>query len=57
MLLVAEAERVLREQGMHVIAALVESGNVPSLSLFHKLGYVEIDSGIHYLTKRDSELA
>jgi ribosomal protein S18 acetylase RimI-like enzyme len=52
--LVAAAEEVLHEQGMHVIAALVESDNPASLALFQKAGYVEIDSGIHYLTKRDS---
>jgi len=45
---------VLREQGIHVIAALVESDNPTSLALFRKTGYVEIDAGIHYLTKRDS---
>ena len=53
--LIAAAEAVLREQGMHVIAALVESDNTASLALFQKTGYVEIDSGIHYLTKRDSD--
>ena len=53
--LVSEAEQVLREQGMHVIATLVENDNPSSLALFHKAGYVEIDSGIYYLTKRDSD--
>jgi len=53
--LIAAAEEVLHEQGMHVIAALVESDNPASLALFQKVGYVEIDSGIHYLTKRDSD--
>jgi len=52
--LIEAAEAVLREQGIHVIAALVESDNAASLALFRKVGYVEIDSGIHYLTKRDS---
>ena len=52
--LIAEAERVLRAQGMRVIAALVESDNSSSLALFRKAGYVEVDTGIHYLTKRDS---
>lgn len=55
--LIAAAEDVLREQGMRVIAALVESDNPASLALFRKEGYVEIDSGIHYLSKRDSEEA
>ncbi len=53
--LIAAAEEVLREQGMHVIAALVESDNPASLALFQKAGYAEIDTGIHYLTKRDSD--
>jgi ribosomal protein S18 acetylase RimI-like enzyme len=53
--LIAAAEKVLREQGIHVIAALVESDNPTSLALFRKVGYVEIDSRIHYLTKRDSD--
>nr|HID14830.1 GNAT family N-acetyltransferase [Anaerolineae bacterium] len=53
--LIAAAEEVLHEQGMRVIAALVESDNPASLALFRKAGYVEIDPGIHYLTKRDSD--
>jgi len=53
--LVAEAERVLRAQGMTVIAALIEPGNDVSLVLFTKLGYVEPPDDMHYLTKRDSE--
>ena len=53
--LIAAAEEALREQDIHVIAALVESDNPASLALFRKVGYVEIDSGIHYLTKRDSD--
>ncbi len=53
--LIAAAEEVLAEQDMHVIAALVESDNPASLALFRKAGYVEIDPGIHYLTKRDRD--
>ncbi len=53
--LVAEAEDVLRAQGMTVIAALIEGGNDASLALFNKLGYVELPGGMHYLSKRDSE--
>jgi len=53
--LIAAAEEALREQGIHVIAALVESDNPASLALFQRVGYVEIDPGIHYLTKRDSD--
>jgi ribosomal protein S18 acetylase RimI-like enzyme len=53
--LVTAAEEVLRRQGIHVIAALVESHNSASLALFRKAGYAEPDLGIHYLTKRDSD--
>jgi ribosomal protein S18 acetylase RimI-like enzyme len=53
--LIAAAEDVLRDQGMRIIAALVESDNPASLALFQKVGYVEIDSGIHYLSKRESD--
>jgi ribosomal protein S18 acetylase RimI-like enzyme len=52
--LVEEAEKELRTQGMQVIATLVESDNPASLALFHKANYVEIDPGMHYLSKRDS---
>jgi ribosomal protein S18 acetylase RimI-like enzyme len=52
--LIAAAEETLREQGMRVIAILIESGNDASLALFQKAGYVEIDPPIHYLSKRDS---
>ena len=53
--LIAAAEETLREQDIYIIAALVESDNPASLALFQKVGYVESDPGIHYLTKRDSE--
>jgi len=43
---------VLREQGIHVIAALIEPGNAASLALFRKAGYAEMK--VHYLSKRDS---
>jgi ribosomal protein S18 acetylase RimI-like enzyme len=52
--LVAEAERVLHEQDITIIAALIEPGNDASLALFQKLGYAELPGGIHYLSKRDS---
>ena len=50
--LVAAAERVLRDQGMTVIAALIEPENGESLALFQKLGYVE-QVGLHYMSKRE----
>jgi ribosomal protein S18 acetylase RimI-like enzyme len=55
--LIRAAEEALHEQDIHVIAALIESDNPASLALFRKTGYVEIDTGIHYLTKRDSDEA
>ncbi len=48
--LIKEAERVLAKRGARVVAALVYSGNEPSLSLFSKLGY-EIRRDILYLRK------
>lgn len=53
--LIAAAERILREQGISVIAALVESDNAASLALFQKVGYVDAGPSIHYLSKRESE--
>jgi ribosomal protein S18 acetylase RimI-like enzyme len=53
--LITAAEAVLREQGIPVIAALVVADNAASLALFQKMGYVEIDPGIHYLSKRESD--
>ncbi|MBN2305884.1 MAG: GNAT family N-acetyltransferase [Anaerolineae bacterium] len=52
--LIIEAERVLREQGMHVIAVLIAGGNEASLALFERAGYT-VYPGVHYLTKRDSQ--
>jgi ribosomal protein S18 acetylase RimI-like enzyme len=53
--LIEEAEHMLREQGMQVTAALIESDNSASLALFQQAGYVEVDENMHYLTKRDSD--
>jgi ribosomal protein S18 acetylase RimI-like enzyme len=55
--LIEAAERVLRAQGMRVIAALIESDNPASLALFREAGYVEVDPEMHYVTKRDSDAA
>ena len=52
--LIAAAERTLREQGIDVIAVLIESDNDPSLALFLRAGYVEGNPGMHYLSKRDN---
>ncbi len=51
--LVAEAERILKAQGMTVIAALIEPENDASLALFRTLGYLEAER-MHYVSKRDS---
>lgn len=53
--LIAAAEGVLREQGMRVMAALIEDDNPASLALFQQAGYVEIVPPIHYLSRRDSD--
>ena len=53
--LVEASEALLREQGIPVTAVLVMSHNAASLALFQKAGYSEIDSDIHYLTKRENE--
>jgi ribosomal protein S18 acetylase RimI-like enzyme len=52
--LIAEAERVLHDQGLPIIAALIEPENQPSLALFERAGYMEYP-GIHYVTKRDRQ--
>ncbi len=39
--LIAQAEEALAQQGVIIVAALVESPNGPSLELFRKLGYEE----------------
>jgi ribosomal protein S18 acetylase RimI-like enzyme len=54
--LAADAERVLKDQGIAVIAALIEPGNDASLALFQKLGYVEA-TGMHYVSKRENQEA
>lgn len=52
--LIDEAERVLHEQGMQIIAALIEDHNTASLALFQHAGYSDF-SEIHYVTKRDKD--
>ncbi|HVO43411.1 MAG TPA: GNAT family N-acetyltransferase [Aggregatilineales bacterium] len=51
-MLVEEVERILHEQGMTIVAALVEKWNDASLSLFQSEGYKIMDA--YYLTKRDT---
>lgn len=51
--LIRAAEEALREQGMTVMAALIEDWNTASLKLFQKAGY-HVDSDVVYVSKRDS---
>jgi ribosomal protein S18 acetylase RimI-like enzyme len=51
--LVAEAEKVLRKQGMQVFSTLIEDSNIASKGLFRKCGYVEYKD-IMYFSKRDN---
>jgi ribosomal protein S18 acetylase RimI-like enzyme len=53
--LIEAAEHTLHDQGMRIIAALIESDNPASLALFRKVGYVEVDKGMHYVSKRESD--
>ncbi|MEP7285781.1 MAG: GNAT family N-acetyltransferase [Chloroflexota bacterium] len=49
--LVSAAETLLHEQGLTIIAALVEHHNTASLGLFQREGYLVND--VYYLSKRD----
>lgn len=53
-LLVDEAARVLHQQGISIVAALIEPDNEASLGLFRKLGYEEAP-GMHYVRKKESQ--
>lgn len=52
--LIAEAERILRKNGVRIFCALVEDYNSVSTKLFKECGYFE-HSDIKYFSKRDSE--
>lgn len=51
--LVDEAEAWLMESGIEVVAALIESSNIASLSFFRDIGYLH-DPDIEYVSKRKS---
>ncbi len=53
--LVRAAERGLRKQGMEIMAALIESDNAASRSLFSKLGYSSSDI-VYYRWKTRDEV-
>jgi len=52
-LLVGAAEATLQDQGMQIIAALIEDWNRASLALFEHAGYTELPD-LHYVSKRAS---
>jgi len=52
-LIIRECEAFLREQGAHVITALIEEVNYPSIACFQKEGFDCIDN-ILYFAKYDS---
>ncbi|NLX08924.1 MAG: GNAT family N-acetyltransferase [Chloroflexi bacterium] len=51
--LIAAAEQQLYQQGLQIIAALIEGGNTASLALFERAGYSDFED-IHYVSKRQS---
>lgn len=51
--LIRAAEDALREQGMTVLAALIEDWNDASLALFEKAGY-RVNREVIYVSKRDA---
>jgi len=54
--LIRAAEQMLREQGIGVIAALIEDWNRASLALFKKEGYA-VGEDVIYVSKRESDSA
>ncbi len=54
LVLIRAAEAALREQGITIVAALIEPGNDASVALFEKAGYLDWP-GMHYVSKRDSD--
>ncbi|MBN1678759.1 MAG: GNAT family N-acetyltransferase [Anaerolineae bacterium] len=50
--LIEAAEHVLHEQGMQIIAALIEGWNKASLALFEQVGYISAPD-VCYVSKRD----
>jgi len=52
--LVAEAEKVLRKNGIRIFTALTMDHNSASKSLFRKLGYRELDE-VKYFSKKENE--
>lgn len=52
--LIEECEKSLREQGLKVIAALIEDENLPSIAAFKRAGY-HYRPEIFYFSKRETD--
>lgn len=52
--LIEECEKALREQGLKVIAALIEEENLPSIAAFKRAGY-HYHPDIYYFSKRETD--
>ena len=52
--LINASEEILRDHGIKLFCALIDEGNVASMSLFKKCGYVR-HRDIIYFSKRDSD--
>jgi ribosomal protein S18 acetylase RimI-like enzyme len=51
--LIAEAERILRKNGIRIFSALIMEDNQASKELFKKLGYKELED-VKYFSKKES---
>jgi ribosomal protein S18 acetylase RimI-like enzyme len=54
--LVAEAERILRKNGIKIFSALIMDQNQASKELFKKLGYKELEDVKYFSKKEDREV-
>ena len=52
--LIDRSEKVLRDIGIRIFCALIETSNIASQQLFERKGYAKSD-GIVYFSKRDSD--
>jgi ribosomal protein S18 acetylase RimI-like enzyme len=52
--LIDQSEKVLRDIGIRIFCALIETSNIASQQLFEKKGYAKSDD-IVYFSKRDSD--
>ncbi|MCI2424850.1 GNAT family N-acetyltransferase [Candidatus Acetothermia bacterium] len=54
--LVSAVEEQLREQGIEIIAVLIEDWNKISLRLFERLGYMRHDDIVYYTKRKDPKV-